>query len=103
MMGTEKMKPLITTPALALCIATGAVAQEKTEFRVAWSIYVGWMPWGYLEDSGIMDKWADKYGIDVEIVQINDYIESINQYTVDPLGRWRGHHGADRGRLFQRQ
>jgi len=28
-----------------------------------------------------MDKWADKYGIDVEIVQINDYVESINQYT----------------------
>jgi NitT/TauT family transport system substrate-binding protein len=42
---------------------------------------VGWMPWGYLEESGIMDKWAEKYGIDVEIVQINDYVESINQYT----------------------
>ena len=39
------------------------------------------MPWGYLEESGVMDKWADKYGIDVEIVQINDYVESINQYT----------------------
>ena len=39
------------------------------------------MPWGYLESSGIMDKWAEKYGIDVEIVQINDYVESINQYT----------------------
>jgi NitT/TauT family transport system substrate-binding protein len=39
------------------------------------------MPWGYLDESGIMDKWAEKYGIDVEIVQINDYIESINQYT----------------------
>lgn len=39
------------------------------------------MPWGYLEDSGIMDKWAEKYGIDVEIVQINDYVESINQYA----------------------
>ena len=58
-----------------------AAAQEKTDFKIAWSIYVGWMPWGYLEDSGIMDKWADKYGIDVEIVQINDYVESINQYT----------------------
>jgi NitT/TauT family transport system substrate-binding protein len=67
--------------ALALCAATPGLAQEKTEFRVAWSIYVGWMPWGYLEDSGIMDKWAEKYGIDVEIVQINDYVESINQYT----------------------
>jgi len=79
------MKLLATTTALALTLATGfttgAIAQEKTEFRVAWSIYVGWMPWGYLEDSGIMDKWADKYDIDVEIVQINDYIESINQYT----------------------
>ncbi len=67
--------------ALSICAASTASAQEKTEFRVAWSIYVGWMPWGYLEDSGIMDKWADKYGIDVEIVQINDYVESINQYT----------------------
>ena len=28
-----------------------------------------------------MKKWADKYDISVEIVQINDYVESINQYT----------------------
>jgi NitT/TauT family transport system substrate-binding protein len=39
------------------------------------------MPWGYLQDSGIMKKWADKYDISVDIVQINDYVESINQYT----------------------
>ena len=69
---------LAATIALA---ATPLAAEQKTEFKVAWSIYVGWMPWGYMEDSGIMDKWADKYGIDVEIVQINDYVESINQYT----------------------
>lgn len=57
------------------------MAAEKTDFKVCWSIYVGWMPWGYLQDSGIMKKWADKYGISVDIVQINDYVESINQYT----------------------
>ena len=73
---------LLSLSATALALSLGAAsAQEKTEFRVAWSIYVGWMPWGYLETSGIMDKWAEKYGIDVEIVQINDYVESINQYT----------------------
>ncbi|MEP6020162.1 MAG: putative urea ABC transporter substrate-binding protein [Paracoccaceae bacterium] len=66
---------------MSSALSTATFAQEQTEFKVAWSIYVGWMPWGYLEDSGIMDKWADKYGIDVEIVQINDYVESINQYT----------------------
>ncbi|EPX76660.1 putative urea ABC transporter substrate-binding protein [Salipiger mucosus] len=75
---------LLTATALSLGVlaATGpAMAQEKTDFRLAWSIYVGWMPWGYLDDSGIMDKWAEKYGITVDIVQINDYVESINQYT----------------------
>ncbi|MFD1344042.1 putative urea ABC transporter substrate-binding protein [Litorisediminicola beolgyonensis] len=72
---------LAAVTAVAVAAVSPAVAQEKTEFRVAWSIYVGWMPWGYLEESGIMDKWAEKYGIDVEIVQINDYVESINQYT----------------------
>jgi len=72
----------LAAAALGLALIAGpAAAQEKTSFRVAWSIYVGWMPWGYLETSGIMDKWADKYGIDVEIVQVNDYIESINLYT----------------------
>jgi len=72
---------LLTAAATSILTAPAAIAQEKTEFRIAWSIYVGWMPWGYMEDSGMMDRWADKYGIDVEIVQINDYIESINQYT----------------------
>ena len=30
------------------------------------------MPWSYADSSGIMKKWADKYGIEVDIVQIND-------------------------------
>lgn len=62
-------------------MAAPAVAQEQTAFKVAWSIYVGWMPWGYAADNGIVDKWADKYGISIEVTQFNDYVESINQYT----------------------
>src|SRR5690606_22928585 len=50
-------------------------------FKICWSIYVGWMPWGYGTEQNIVKKWADKYDIDIEVVQINDYIESINQYT----------------------
>ena len=70
---------LCCTLPLALPAATDA--QERTEFRIAWSIYVGWMPWGWAADHGIVDKWAAQYGIEIEVVQINDYIESINQYT----------------------
>jgi len=81
--GTQMTKfALAATTALTVALAPGfATAQDRTEFSVAWSIYVGWMPWGYLEDSGIMDRWADRYGISVDIVQINDYVESINLYT----------------------
>ena len=39
------------------------------------------MPWPYAAESGIVKKWADKYGITINVTQINDYVESINQYT----------------------
>jgi NitT/TauT family transport system substrate-binding protein len=39
------------------------------------------MPWGHASTSGIIDKWAKKYGISIDVVQLNDYVESINQYT----------------------
>ncbi|QJD57969.1 ABC transporter substrate-binding protein [Pseudomonas sp. gcc21] len=69
--------------ATSLCLATGVMADEKKpSFKVGWSIYAGWMPWAYAADHGIVDKWADKYGIEIEVVQFNDYIESINQYTM---------------------
>ncbi len=58
-----------------------ASAEQRKKFSIAWSIYVGWMPWAYGDSSGIVKKWADKYGIEIDVVQINDYIESINQYT----------------------
>ncbi len=66
---------------LVLSPLAKAEAESRTDFSIAWSIYVGWMPWGWAADEGIVDKWADKYGITIEVVQINDYIESINQFT----------------------
>ncbi len=66
---------------LLLQLHPAAAAAEKKTFKVAWSIYVGWMPWDYAARSGILKKWADKYGITVTLTQINDYVESINQYT----------------------
>lgn len=62
-----------------------AVEAPKTEFNIGWSIYAGWMPWAYAEKSGILKKWADKYGIKINLIQVNDYVESINQYTAGKL------------------
>jgi NitT/TauT family transport system substrate-binding protein len=62
-------------------VASNAAAAEAKTYKVAWSIYVGWMPWDYADRSGILKKWADKYGIKIQLTQVNDYVESINQYT----------------------
>ena len=72
--------------ATTLILASGAVlpaahAEQKTHFKLAWTIYVGWMPWPWAAEHGIIKKWADKYGITIDVVQVNDYAESINQYT----------------------
>lgn len=75
------LKAMIGAAAVMGLALSPASAGEKKDFKVAWSIYVGWMPWGYAADSGIVKKWADKYGINIEVKQFNDYVESINQYT----------------------
>ncbi|MCP8900356.1 putative urea ABC transporter substrate-binding protein [Gilvimarinus xylanilyticus] len=74
---------IVSTLCVATCVlgVNQAYAQERDSFKIAWSIYAGWMPWAYADDKGIIDKWADKYGIEIEVVQMNDYIESINQFT----------------------
>ncbi|MET0547603.1 MAG: putative urea ABC transporter substrate-binding protein [Caulobacterales bacterium] len=57
----------------------------KTDFTIGWTIYAGWMPWPYAEKAGIVDKWEKKYGININVVQINDYVESLNQFTAGKL------------------
>jgi NitT/TauT family transport system substrate-binding protein len=59
--------------------SVGATAADK--LRVAWSHYTGWEPWAYAQNAGILKKWGAKYGIEIELTLINDYVESINLYT----------------------
>lgn len=76
-----KPKALVLALAALAATVSPSAAAPKTEFKLAWSIYVGWMPWGWAADNGIVKKWADKYGIKIAVTQFNDYAESINQYT----------------------
>src|ERR1700730_1867823 len=64
---------------VVLLLATPAFAQ-KPEFTVGWSIYAGWTPYHYLAKSGILKKWADKYGITIK-VQRFDYAPSLDAFV----------------------
>ncbi|MEM6856555.1 MAG: putative urea ABC transporter substrate-binding protein [Pseudomonadota bacterium] len=70
---------------LASCSGAPEEAAERTSFNIGWSIYAGWMPWPYADQAGIVDKWEEKYGIEIKFVQVNDYVESVNQYTAGQL------------------
>ncbi len=59
-------------------------AGTRDKFKVAWSIYVGWMPWDYASSSGILKKWADKYGIEIELVRM-DYMASVEAYAAGQI------------------
>ena len=71
----------IAALSLAAFTSSAAFAAGRNDFKVCWTIYAGWMPWGQAKTQGIISKWAKKYGINIDVVQLNDYIESINQYT----------------------
>jgi NitT/TauT family transport system substrate-binding protein len=64
---------------------TTAAAPAQKDYVVGWTIYAGWMPWPYAQQAGIVQKWADKYHIKLKLVQINDYVESLNQFTAGKL------------------
>jgi NitT/TauT family transport system substrate-binding protein len=57
-----------------------AAAALKT-YDVCWSHYTGWEPWAYADEKGLLKKWGDKYGINIRLTLINDYVESVNLYT----------------------
>jgi NitT/TauT family transport system substrate-binding protein len=77
----QRFASLLIALSVGFGASSTALAAPKKDFNIAWTIYVGWMPWPYAAEAGIVKKWADKYGINITITQINDYVESINQYT----------------------
>jgi NitT/TauT family transport system substrate-binding protein len=64
---------------LLLTLAASAFAQKPT-FTVGWSVYAGWTPYHYLNKSGMLRKWADKYGITIK-VQRFDYAPSLDAFV----------------------
>ncbi len=71
---------IIAALAITLSVGFAGNALAKDKFTVAWSIYVGWMPWEYAGDSGILKKWADAYDIEIELLRM-DYIPSVEAFV----------------------
>ncbi len=63
------------------CLLTpSSFAAGTPKFVVGWSVYAGWNPFFYMAKSGILKRWADKYGIQIE-VQRFDYAASLDAFV----------------------
>jgi len=84
-------KTLLTMATAAMLLTTSCSggaqkdAAPRHDFSIGWSIYAGWMPWPYAQKAGIVKKWADKYGLKINFAQVNDYVESVNQFNAGKL------------------
>jgi NitT/TauT family transport system substrate-binding protein len=78
----SKCRPLVAALVIAGLIVTALpyLALAKDKFTLAVSIYVGWMPWYYAKDHGILKKWAERYKIAIDVVEM-DYIPSVEAYV----------------------
>lgn len=65
--------------ATMLC-ALPTYAADRPTFTIGWSIYAGWNPYYYMARSGILKRWADKYGVEIK-VQRFDYAASLDAFV----------------------
>jgi NitT/TauT family transport system substrate-binding protein len=82
----EKMRFRLCRLLLVVCLAGSflvtdrAYAAGNPEFVVGWSVYAGWNPYYYMAKSGILKRWADKYGVSIR-VQRFDYAASLEAFV----------------------
>lgn len=72
------MKMLTVIMVLVMSFATLAADAKKKNYKVGWSNYPSWMLFSF-ED--VIKKHADKAGVSIQVVKVNDYIESVNLFT----------------------
>ena len=77
---TQKLALLVFAMVAAFVAQRTLVAQQKPTFTVGWSIYAGWNPYYYMAKSGLLRKWADKYGVEIK-VQRFDYAASLDAFV----------------------
>ncbi len=61
-------------------LSTATAHADTPSFTVGWSVYAGWNPYFYMQKSGILKKWADKYGVTIR-VQRFDYAASLDSFV----------------------
>lgn len=70
---------------LVSSILTAPAAAQQKDFKIAFATYIGYEPLRWMNHSGVLKKWADKYGISIEVMIVNDYVAGMTQFTAGEI------------------
>lgn len=69
---------------MAFAVLLSACQQQQDgsslQFKVASSVYVGWMPWMYAAEKGYLKQEAEARGMRIQLVR-GDYADTIDQFV----------------------
>jgi NitT/TauT family transport system substrate-binding protein len=71
----------IALGAASLALAAAPAAEAQTTFTIARSASPAWMFWTYASETGILGKWAAKYGVAIRLRQAGTVGESLDLYA----------------------
>jgi NitT/TauT family transport system substrate-binding protein len=71
---------LVIAAMLLLSSCSNPNDAKPAHFKIASSIYVGWMPWMYAAEKGYLAKAASARGMDIRLIRA-DYAQSIEQFV----------------------
>ena len=77
------MRKVLQAGAILACsglLLYRSLRAEPPSFTVAWSVYAGFDPYPYMGSSGILRKWASKYGVDIKLRRF-DYASSVDAFV----------------------
>jgi NitT/TauT family transport system substrate-binding protein len=78
--GSSRLRLALLFFAVCGVLAPAPLQAATPKFVVGWSVYAGWNPYFYMAKSGILKRWADKYGIQIQ-VQRFDYAASLDAFV----------------------
>jgi NitT/TauT family transport system substrate-binding protein len=56
-------------------------AGPDKEYKIAWSVWTGWMPFKLMEEKGFLAERAKKHGVKVKLVEFKGYMDSVQAFA----------------------
>jgi NitT/TauT family transport system substrate-binding protein len=59
---------------------TPASGPDK-EYKIAWSVWTGWMPFKLMEEKGFLAARAKEHGVKIKLVEFKGYMDSVQAFA----------------------